>query len=212
MRLDQSIVGSMHYQRTMTSQPSVSVWIHELKAGNEDAAQELWERYFQRLVQLAKQRLPSRLRRDADGEDIALSAFKSFWKGVSTGRYPQLTDREDLWRLLVTITAHKAIHAARRANRLKRGGGQNAPLNGDASDLALNEAIGREPTPEFSIQVAEELDRLLSLLNDATLRSLAVWKMEGFTNSEIAKKLNCTSRTVERKLRLIRQIWEEALK
>jgi RNA polymerase sigma factor (sigma-70 family) len=196
---------------SMNAQTSVSVWIRELQAGNREAAQELWERYFQRLVQLAQKRLPNRLRRHADEEDVALSAFNSFCRGVSEGRYPQLTDREDLWRLLVTITAHKAIHVARRANRLKRGGGKNTPADDDVSAVALNEAIGREPTPEFSLQCAEELDRLLSLLNDETLRSVAICKMEGFTNSEIANKLNCTSRTVERKLRLIRRIWEEAL-
>ena len=79
-------------------------------------------------------------------------------------------------------------------------------------DFVLQEVIGREPTPQFSLQVAEEFDNLLEMLEDATLRTVAVSKMEGYTSAEIAQKLNCTVRTVERKLRLIRQIWEEAVK
>jgi RNA polymerase sigma factor (sigma-70 family) len=196
----------------MSSDPSISVWIRELQAGNQDAAQQLWERYFQQLVQLAHKRLPSRLRRHTDEEDVALSAFKSFCRGAAAGRYPQLTDREDLWRLLVTITAHKAIRVARHAQRLKRGGRDRMTIEDGNPDFVLQEVIGREPTPQFSLQVAEEFDNLLEMLEDATLRTVAVSKMEGYTSAEIAQKLNCTVRTVERKLRLIRQIWEEAVK
>jgi DNA-directed RNA polymerase specialized sigma24 family protein len=196
----------------MDPDPAISVWIRELQAGNQDAAQPLWERYFQQLVQLAHKRLPNRLRRHTDDEDVALSAFKSFCRGAAAGRYPQLADREDLWRLLVTITAHKAIHAARHANRLKRGGRDHVPLDEASADRALQEVIGREPTPQFSLQVAEEFNELLEMLGDDTLRAVAVSKMEGHTSAEIAQKLNCTVRTVERKLRLIRQIWEEVMK
>jgi RNA polymerase sigma factor (sigma-70 family) len=196
----------------MTSHPSVSVWIRELQAGNQAAAQQLWEHYFNRLVHLAQQRLPNRLRRHADEEDVALSAFNSFCRGAERGRYPQLADREDMWRLLVTITAHKAIHAVRNEQRLKRGGANRASADAGNADFVLEEVIGREPSPEFSLQVAEELDKLLAMLKDPTLQSIAVWKMEGYTSEEISQKLNCTVRTVERKLRLIRQVWEVAMK
>jgi DNA-directed RNA polymerase specialized sigma24 family protein len=195
----------------MNSHSSVSVWIHELQAGNQVAAQRLWEQYFQRLVHLARQRLPNHLRRHTDEEDVALSAFNSFCRGAANGRYPQLADRDDLWRLLVTITAHKAIHAARNAQRLKRGGPHQASADNAHADFALEEAIGREPSPEFSLQVAEEFDRLLAQLNDSTLATVAVFKMEGYVSAEIAQKLNCTVRTVERKLNLIRKIWEGAI-
>jgi len=196
----------------MNSHPSVSVWIRELQGGNQAAAQPLWERYFQRLVHLAKQKLTHRLRRHADEEDVALSAFKSFFRGMEAGRYPQLADRDDLWRLLVTITAHKAIQVARHAQRQKRGGKASGSVRDDDGNVFdLDEVIGQEPSPEFSMQVAEELDRLLALLEDPTLQSVAVWKMEGYTSAEIAPRLECTVRTVERKLHLIRQIWEEAL-
>jgi RNA polymerase sigma factor (sigma-70 family) len=196
----------------MNSETSVSCWIRELQGGNQAAAQQLWERYFQRLVRLAKQKLNHHVRRHADEEDVALSAFKSFFRGVEAGRYPQLADRDDLWRLLVTITAHKAIEVARHSQRQKRGGKTDySARDNDGNIIDLNKVIGEQPSPEFSAQVAEEFDRLLALLDDSSLQSVAVWKMEGYTSAEIAPRLRCTVRTVERKLRSIRQIWEEAL-
>ena len=69
--------------------------------------------------------------------------------------------------------------------------------------------VGSEPTPAFAAQVAEQLRRLLGRLDDPSLRSLALWKMEGFTNEEAAEKLSCSLATVERKLRLIRRAWEQ---
>ena len=195
--------------REMSSDASVTHWIQEFQRGNPLAAQALWERYFQRLVRLARQKLPGRALRVADEEDVALSAFHSFCRGVEAGRYPQLTDRDDLWRLLVVLTAHKAIHLVRDAQRLKRGGPPLAPRTPDAEQAALSQVIGPEPTPEFAAQVAEEFQRLLDWLGDAGLRTVAVWKMEGYTNAEIAAKLDCAPRTVERKLKLIRSLWEQ---
>ena len=195
----------------MSSDPSVTHWISEFQRGNRDAAQKLWERYFQRLVRLARQQLPNRRLRLADEEDVALSAFKSFCQGLEHGHYPQLTDRDDLWRLLVTITAHKAIRFVRYEQRQKRGGPvtAEAPLAAGA-EHAVSDILGPEPTPEFAAQVAEEFQRLLDQLGDARLQDIAIWKMEGYTNTEIGAKLDCTERTVERKLRLIRQLWEAA--
>jgi DNA-directed RNA polymerase specialized sigma24 family protein len=111
--------------------------------------------------------------------------------------------------LLVVITAHKAIHLVRDLQRLKRGGPAGTPLTADAEQAALSQVIGPEPSPEFAAQVAEEFERLLDRLDDAGLRRVAVWKMEGYTNQEIAAQLECAPRTVERKLQLIRNLWEQ---
>ena len=193
----------------MSSDASVTHWIAEFQCGNQRAAQELLQRYFQRLVRLARQKLPTWALRVADEEDVALSAFHCFCRGLEAGRYPQLADRDDLWRLLVVITAHKAIHLVRDAQRLNCGGPPTQALNPDAEEAALSRIIGPEPTPEFAAQVAEEFQGLLDRLGDAGLRTVAVWKMEGYTNEEIAAKLDCAPRTVERKLQLIRHIWEQ---
>jgi DNA-directed RNA polymerase specialized sigma24 family protein len=185
----------------MASPRSVTHWIGQLQAGDPVAAQHLWEGYFRRLVGLARGKLQGLPRRVADEEDVALSAFASFCRGVEGGRFPQLADRDDLWRLLVTITARKAIHLAREQHSQKRGGA----VRDEAA--ALDEFIGREPTPAFAAQVAEEFQRLLESLGDADLRTIAVSKMEGYTTEEIATKLRRAPRTVERKLDLIRRRW-----
>src|SRR5258707_13878821 len=97
----------------MSSSGSVSHWINLLKSGDPAAVQSLWEAYFPRLVALARKKLREAPRRAADEEDVALSAFDSFCDGVARGRFPRLTDRDDLWHVLVTITARNALHLVR---------------------------------------------------------------------------------------------------
>jgi DNA-directed RNA polymerase specialized sigma24 family protein len=196
----------------MPPDESVSQWIGRLQAGDAAAAQQLWERYFQRLVGLARKKLEGLARRAADEEDVALSAFDSFCRGASNGRFPQLFDRDNFWRLLVTITARKAYQLLLHEGRRKRGGNavlDEAALAGlaDSGAAGLEQLLDREPTPEFAAQLAEEYQRLLASLPDAELRSVAQWKMEGYTNEEIAAKLGCALRSVERKLKVIRTLW-----
>jgi DNA-directed RNA polymerase specialized sigma24 family protein len=192
---------------------SVTNWVAQLSAGNADAAQKVWERYFRRLVGLARARLGSLPRRAADEEDVALSAFHSFFEGVARGRFPRLEDRDNLWQLLVTITARKAYQLQLRQGRQKRGGAlvrDEAALAGADSDAAgLEQFLGREPTPAFAAQAAEEYQRLLDTLPDADWRGLVQQKMEGYTNEEIAVQLGCALRTVERRLNIIRKLWEQ---
>jgi DNA-directed RNA polymerase specialized sigma24 family protein len=197
----------------MTSEGSVTHWLVRLKSGDREAARELWERYFEQLVRLARDRLRGVRRRVADEEDAALCAFDSFCRGASAGRFPRLNDRHDLWRLLVVITARKALDLANQERRKKRGGGdvrgESALLGPDGTPV-IEQVLGREPTPEFALQVAEECRRLLDSLGSAELREVALWKMEGYTNAEIAAKLDCVPKMVERKLRVIRSIWTQA--
>jgi DNA-directed RNA polymerase specialized sigma24 family protein len=198
------------------SSGSVTVWIARLKAGDAHAAQRLWEDYFPRLVGLARKRLQETPRRAADEEDVALSAFDSFCRGAEQGRFPRLTDRDNLWHLLVTITARKALQLVRHERRQKRGGGA---VRGDSAfhgtpespdeEPGLEQVVGPEPSPEFAAQMAEEYQLLLARLGEGDLRLVAVWKMEGHSNEDIAAKLGCVPRTVERKVALIRTLWDQ---
>jgi DNA-directed RNA polymerase specialized sigma24 family protein len=195
---------------------SVSQWIDRLKAGEPDAAQKLWERYFRRLVGLARKKLRTAPRRAADEEDVALSAFDSFCRGAEQGRFSQLHDRLDLWQVLVLLTARKALDLAQHERRQKRGGGAvldeaalPAPSGSSAAEGALERIAGPEPTPAFAAQVAEEYGRLLERLDSPELRTVAMRKVEGYGNEEIAAQLGCGLRTVERRLRLIRSLWEQ---
>ncbi len=200
----------------MSSPGSVTHWIKLFKGGDPAAMQKLWEAYFPRLVGLARKKMREVPRRVADEEDVALSAFDSFCEGAARGHFPQLTDRDDLWHILVTITTRKALQLLRHEQRQKRGGGAVRGESGfhggpDAAgeEPGPEQIIGSEPTPEFAAQTAEEYERLLARLGDAELRKIAVWKMEGYSNQEIADRLGCVTRTVERKLGIIRILWSE---
>jgi DNA-directed RNA polymerase specialized sigma24 family protein len=199
----------------MEAPGSVTAWIGRLKAGESAATGPLWQAYFTRLVGLARQHLRGLRGAAADEEDVALSAFDSFCRGAAAGRFPRLEDRDDLWQVLLLLTARKAVNLRQHARRRKRGGGRvvaASALGGDASEAdVLAEVLGREPTPELAAQAAEECQRLLDGLGDAGLRALAVAKMEGHTNREIARRLGRSLATVERKLALIRKIWEHEI-
>jgi DNA-directed RNA polymerase specialized sigma24 family protein len=195
----------------MDADGSVSFWINRLQAGDMEAAAQLWERYFHRIVALARKKLHGRVPRTGDEEDVAISAFASFCAGIKAGRFPQLTDRTGLWRLLVVITARKAYYLIREEARQKRGGaGPLLDKPRDAPEEALLEQVmDREMTPEYAAEVTDECRRLLDCLGDPELVSVALWKMHGHTNAEISSKLGCAPRSVDRKLQCIRTIWEK---
>jgi len=201
--------------KAMSSEGSVTRWVTALKGGDTDVAQPLWERYHRQLISLARQKLRTARRREADEEDVVQSAFHSFFQGIAHGRFPQLSDRDNLWRLLVVITARKAFDQLAREHSKRRGGGANRgesrifPGAAPADEAALEQIVGSEPTPQFAAQVAEQYQRLLDFLGDETLRLVAIAKMEGCTNEEIAQRLDCSRRTVDRKLETIRVIWSE---
>jgi DNA-directed RNA polymerase specialized sigma24 family protein len=188
---------------------SVTHWLGELKAGDPAAAQRLWARYFADLVRLARARLRKAPRAAEDEEDVALSAFDSFCTAAARGRFPRLDDRDDLWRVLVTVTERKASDVLRRQRRLKRGGGRVAneiDVAGPERDL-LDHLAGTAPTPEFAAMVAEEYRRRLAALPTEHLRRIAVLKLEGYSNEEIAGRIGLGTRSVVRKLDLIRRTW-----
>lgn len=193
---------------------SVTLWISQLKAGEPEAAQRLWESYFHRMVDLARKKLQGAPRAAADEEDVALSAFKSFCLRAQNGQFTQLTDRENLWPLLMVITANKSVDLIRHQNRKKRGG-PGSPEADCARMVSnpLSDLISRDPDPSFALQLADELQYLLSELENAgdiSLKPIALLKMEGWTNPEIAEQLGCTRRTIERKLLLISSLWGSA--
>jgi RNA polymerase sigma factor (sigma-70 family) len=178
---------------------SVTHWLNQLQEGDSAAATALWERYFRQLAAVVRSQLAAKARQAGDESDVALSAFQSFFRDVQDGRFPDLSGRDELWRVLVVIARRKAISWLRHEYAQRRGGGkvQAAAL--------LEEIAGSEPTPEFAATLLDELQHLLDLLRaeDSTLALIAARKCEGFSNQEIAAELSVSVRTIERKLQRI---------
>jgi RNA polymerase sigma factor (sigma-70 family) len=184
---------------------SVTRWIERLKADDPRAAGALWERFVQRMLAVARQRLGNAPRRVADEEDVVVAAFERFHHGVRQGRFPRLNDREDLWAILFTLTSRHAARQLRHQRRDKRGQGQ---VRGDSA-LADAQPVDDEPTPAEAVLLQEDLARLLEALGDESLRRITLARMEGYSNAEIAQQLGRSEVTVERRLRLIRAIWQD---
>ena len=189
-----------------------------LPGGNRSDSDEshfdkAWTQYYEKLVRVARSRLGAASRRDADEEDVAASAMKSFYRGITAGRIPRLDDPDDLWKMLLTITVRKANKRVRYQTAERRGEGKvrgESVFNrdGDNGHAGIEQIIAAEPTPEFSEQVVTQCQDMLDQLEDDRLALIALMKFEGFTNEEIAAELDCAVRNVERKLFRIRLQWE----
>jgi len=199
-----------------SSAGSITRHLAAVKQGDEQALAKLWDRYYPALVQRARGKLRGKQIRIADEEDLVTQAFDAFYRSVSNGHHPDLRDRHGLWRMLLAITANGAIDLIRRENAKRRGGGRvitEAALAGPGSfqsDSGLELLMSDEPSPEFAALVAESMRKRLEQLDDVLLCQIAVLKLEGFGNREIAEKYQVTERTIERKLALIRKIWIDA--
>ena len=198
----------------MPDNASVSHWLDGLKAGDDDDIQRLWDRYFRKTR-------PARPRRGsphAPGASTTRrtspsSAFHSFCERAGRGQFPQLADRDDLWRLLSVITARKVVATVRHGSRQKRGGGQapgsTRPGDDGAAEPAMENVLSREPTPEDAAAFAESYERLFARLVNPTLRAVALRKLEGYSTDEIGAELGISGRTVQRKLELVRACRDE---
>jgi RNA polymerase sigma factor (sigma-70 family) len=192
---------------------SISRHLARVRDGDTDSLSVLWERYYRALLTVARQRLGPRHRRMADEDDVVNRAFESFYAAISQGRLPDVRNRDGLWRVLLTITANQATDEIRRQNAAIRGGGNVMGdsglrrLNPHATGDPFHQILSEDPTPEFVIAVQEEFQKRLAVLPNQELRDVALRKLEGYLNREIADELGVSPRWVERKLQTIRTLW-----
>jgi RNA polymerase sigma factor (sigma-70 family) len=133
----------------------------------------------------------------ADEEDVAAIVFRNLWQGAEAGQFSELRNRENLWPLLVVLTSRRVHDQLRHQQR----------HGGDATPDELDHLIAEDPTPQFAAEMSENVKRLFEVL-DPVQRQVAQAKLEGRENAEIARQLGCSERTVERKLQVIRRIWD----
>jgi DNA-directed RNA polymerase specialized sigma24 family protein len=186
---------------------SITQVFRRLQSGDADAAGELWQRYFPRLLGLARRALAGRPQRAADADDAVQSAFARFFEQVRRGAFDGALDREDLWHLLAAFTVRRSLKQARREAAAKRGGGrvvgERDLARPDGQALSLDAIAGRVPCADLDLCCEE----LLQMLQDEE-RTIALLRLLGHRNREIAERLGCTERKVERKLGLIRMTWQ----
>jgi DNA-directed RNA polymerase specialized sigma24 family protein len=186
---------------------SITQAFQQMRAGDALAARELFERFFPRLVGLARKTLAGRPQRVADADDAAQSAFASFCKRAGGGQFGDLLQRDELWNLLGTITVRKSLQQSRREGAAKRGGGQllgeDALRDPAGQPIRLEELAAEMPAQDFDFACEELMGQL-----DDELRQIALLRLLGYRNREIADQLDCTERKVERKLHLVRLKWE----
>jgi RNA polymerase sigma factor (sigma-70 family) len=196
----------------MSSGGSVTTWLAQLQAGQETALARLHQRYWPRLVALARRRLQGAPARAADEEDVAQEAFWSFYRRLRAGAEFHLANRHDLLALLTHIIACKAVNQIEHELMQKRGGGR---VLGEAALAALadvhqglEQAAGAEPTPLEQALLSDCYQYYVAGL-PARLRDFAELHLAGLTHKEMAAQLGCVERTVERKMALILKKWQE---
>lgn len=191
--------------------PSASLWMSMVRAGNPGAQDQLWEQFFPQLVALARQRLAGARMAEGDEEDVALSVLNSFFAGAAENRFPDLRGSDNLWRLLSWMTHRKVIDWLRHHGRQKRQSlGESALMHFDGSGQdGMAQVADPNPTPDLEVMLIDELRRLVNMLPE-TMQTVATLKMDGFSNFEIAEQLGCSLATIERRLKMIREIWRAA--
>ncbi|MEQ9407724.1 MAG: ECF-type sigma factor [Fuerstiella sp.] len=189
----------------------LSNFLQRVKQGRDDEASEaLWNAYFQRMVSVARRNLHSLPKREADEEDIAISAMHSFFTAAQAGRLDGLQDRDELWKILVTMVIRKTHRHREKATARKRGAGN---MRGESVFLDTGrdgDRLGLAGIPDELLvtSLKMELEHLFSHLDDDVLKEIALRRMEGYTVDEIAGRLDIARSTVKRKLVRIKSQWE----
>lgn len=194
----------------MPKSDSITTWIDGLRQADSGAALGVWNHFSLRLIKLARSRLASKTKRAYDEEDAVQSMFRSICLGFAGGRFPDLNDRESLWRLMLVITYQKISNRHRYDKRQRRDVRRtltdSAFCSSESPKFALKPAFASaEPAAEYVAEFVETCENLFSQFDDPILERITTLRLEGYTDSEIATQLDCSRRTVQRRLEIIRR-------
>ncbi len=198
----------------MNSEHSVSQFIEGLRAGDELASQKIWERFYQQLLLQADRKLKGSPRKAMNEEDVVQKAFADFFAQVKLGRFPKLADRHDLWQVLAMLVDRRAKDQIKLQNTQKAGQGRVRTesvfqgSNSFASQNGLAQIRDNLPTPALAVEFLEVTERRLARLRNDEQRQVALLKLQGYSNREIADQIGSSERTIERCLQSIRKLWE----
>lgn len=178
----------------------------QCEQGDPQAFEALFGRYSERLLRLARSRISERLAARIEPEDVVQSVFRTFFGRVQEHRFV-FREQSDLWKLLVSMTLNKLRNQVDFHTAAKRDVGAEKVISPDASPSAF-ELDGETPSPAAVVAFLDLLEHFLSELrpND---RQILEFRLDGYTQQEIAEKLGCTERTVRRVLDRVRKLAED---
>jgi hypothetical protein len=189
---------------------SITQWLQQLRSGESDAAREIWNRFYPRIVRFAELNLQNNADHAVDGEDVAQSAFRTVYLAVMDGKYPDIDDRRHLWRLLIVSTLNRVRRHYRDIHAQKR----------SIDKLASKPVSGRTMLMELSGPVAEaEMADLVETLfrhldqedPSGELRQIAMLQLEQHSATAIAQKMQKRKTYVLQRIRWVRILWEELI-
>jgi RNA polymerase sigma-70 factor (ECF subfamily) len=180
-----------------------------LRTGDNDAAAQVFNRFANRLIELARRRLAPQIRQKVDPEDVLQSVFRSFFAHQAAGQVINVESWDSLWSWLVVITMRKCgkrtdyfYSASRDVNRelpAEAYADACSPDSGKSSD---------EPTPSEAAMLTETVEQLMSRL-EGRHRQILSLILQGYSVREISLQVGCTERMVYRVLERVKQMLEE---
>lgn len=189
---------------------SVSEWIESMKLGDTAAYGQLWQRYYSQLITKARRILKSRGtgKETFDEEDVLQSVFFALFRGIENGKFPNLSDRGGLWRLLIVMTERRTIGKVKHDNAQKRGGKvQTFPIHGEkntGSRIHFDVQGQLEPAPQTVEQLVKTVDEVMAGCNEVE-RQIIIERMQGHDLEAIAKTMNLSTATIGRKLSYLKE-------
>jgi RNA polymerase sigma factor (sigma-70 family) len=193
----------------MSSDPTFDDLMARLRAGQNDAAAQVFGHFANRLIALARKQLNPEILQKVDPEDVLQSVFRSFFVRYPSGQFGEFESWDNLWAMLAVITMRKCgrridyFHAARRDVR-REVSGEPATEESTADVGARDD----EPTPAEAAMLTETVEHLMRSLEGRHREMLAL-SLQGYSPAEISNQLRCTERTVYRVLERVKT-WLEA--
>jgi RNA polymerase sigma factor (sigma-70 family) len=180
--------------------------VAQWRAGDQKAAQKVFDRYAERLMILARKRISQRLASRVDAEDVVQSVFRTFFQRAKAGKF-EFEDQDDLFKLLVRITVHKTLRQVEFHKAGKRDTGMET-AQGDDNTERLQQFLSREPSPDSEVAFLDQLEHFLSQLKPQERRILEM-RVQGYSNDEITKELGIIDRRIRRIIERVRGLAEQ---
>lgn len=193
----------------MSEDPRLTEWFRKMAEGDLEAANSLIEYFFPQLIAFSeaqyRQKFPTSHPVVEDAEDAAQSALKTLWRRSREGRFSDVVNRNQLWRLLAKITLRKIYAQRKRATAKRRGGIIDKHIY--IGSLKMPDAClpAQESQAELHTNVRDALDAL----TDPVLRNIAALRLNGTDVKDIAEELDLSPRTIQRWIKEITETWEK---